>query len=115
MKIPNPRYATSGYNAWFAAFALVFVCFPLLNATLAGAVAPQESKRIQVFAWIMVALLLWAAKFLVVEFIFQFRHWLRKRAGKNSVNQMQPWELLDLTNPRPYKLTKKSNRVPGSD
>jgi hypothetical protein len=81
MKIPNPRFLKCGYNAWFSAFALVFVCLPLLNAAIEGILVRKESTRLTVTAWVFLALMLCGAAFLVKEFSNQFRYWLRERRG----------------------------------
>ena len=81
MKIPNPRYHKCGYNAWFSAFAFIFVCLPLLNASIEGVLVRQESVRVTVAAWVFFAMILCGAAFLAKEFTSQFRYWLRERRG----------------------------------
>lgn len=81
VKISNPRFLNSGYNAWFCAFALVLICLPLLNAAIEGILVQRGSTRIAVTAWIFFALNLYGTVFLAREFTSQFRYWFRQRRG----------------------------------
>jgi hypothetical protein len=81
MKIPNPKFLKSGYNAWFSAFALVFISLPLLNTALEGILARQESTRASITAWVFLSLILCGSAFLVKEFLSQIRYWFREKRG----------------------------------
>jgi hypothetical protein len=81
MRILNPRFLNSGYNAWFAAFALIGVCLPLLFATIGAAMVPHESWWAYFWHWAFVSVPILGTRFLATEFWVQFRFWLRKRRG----------------------------------
>ncbi|MCU0748001.1 MAG: hypothetical protein MUF13_00440 [Akkermansiaceae bacterium] len=84
MKIPDPRYQNCGYHAWFAFFALAFICFPLLLSVVSEGLTADLPVRGKPAIWFMVGLLAFGSIYLLKEFILQFRCWLKKSANRKS-------------------------------
>lgn len=81
MNIPDPKLQTSGFNAKFALFSLIFICLPLLEIAIHAASGPSVSRASSVAWWICSFVISCGGLYLLREFVVQLHHWLRGRFG----------------------------------
>lgn len=82
----EPATQPNAWHAFVAAFALVFVCLPLLGMAMDAASDPQNPRWDQVVACFSAALLLCAAGYLVREFLMQL--WWRRRRSRKRLSSL---------------------------